>query len=118
MEKRSDAFHDSNIFKVRVDEGGLVPPYSENNVFSLPLSRVDMDDNIIAFPNRFYPRQILKGVTGIFKGNFIPFRVAKIDETHLTADLNHPLSRNVLDLEIRLSDSRISPLDRAGDGVI
>ncbi|WP_321419645.1 hypothetical protein [uncultured Desulfobacter sp.] len=62
----------------------------------------------------FNPRQILKGVPGIFKGNFIPFRVAKINDTHLTADLNHPLSRKTLDLEFRIIDSRISSRERGG----
>nr|WP_320190315.1 methyltransferase domain-containing protein [uncultured Desulfobacter sp.] len=114
MEKACDALHDSNTFKIRVDASRLVPPYSENNVFSLPLGRVDMNDNIIAVPNRFYPRQILKGVSGIFKGNFIPFRVAEINDTHLTADLNHPLSRKALDLEFRILDSRISSRERGG----
>lgn len=114
MKTACDALHDSNTFRVHVAEGRLVPPYSENKVFSLPLSRVDLDDKLIVVPNRFYPRQILKGVPGIFKGNFIPFRVAGINETHLTADLNHPLSLKELDLEFCLLDSRIRSRERGG----
>lgn len=114
MEKACDTLHESDTFRIHVDEGLLVPPYTEKNVLSLPLSRVEMDDNIVAVPNRFYPRQILKGVPGIFKGNFIPFRVAGITDTHLTADLNHPLSRKALDLEFRFSESRVSSRERGG----
>ena len=114
LETACDALHDSNTFKVHVAEGQVVPPYSEKNVFSVPLNRVDMDEKIIAVPNRFYPRHILKGVPGIFKGNFIPFRVAGINHTHLIADLNHPLSLKELDLEFCLLNSRIRARERGG----
>ncbi len=114
LEEVCKALHDKDTVTVHVEPGCLVPEYSPKKVFVHPLSRVDMADPRQLRVNRCYPRQILKGVAGIFKGNRIPFRVADINDTCLSADFNHPLSQKAFDLECTLLNTRIGASERGG----
>ncbi len=55
---------------------------------------------------RFYPRGILRGVTGVFRGNVAPFRCTAVAAEEIVADLNHPLADIGLALEARIADVR------------
>ena len=55
---------------------------------------------------RFYPRGILHGVPGVYRGNIEPFRCTDADTASIRADLNHPLAGLDLRLEARVIDVR------------
>jgi hypothetical protein len=84
------------------DARDIAPPYNPDDEFDLPLRRFDTNYNpaLAAGPRfgRFYPRGILKGLSNIFPGNMEPFRCVELGETHLWADLNHPLAGKPVEL--------------------
>jgi FKBP-type peptidyl-prolyl cis-trans isomerase 2 len=41
---------------------------------------------------RFYPRGMLKSVTGVFSANVLPFRLIQINNGHMTVNFNHSLA--------------------------
>lgn len=55
---------------------------------------------------RFYPRGILRGVSGVFRENVQPFRCTGVGPDWLAADFNHPLSGKKLAVEVAIQDLR------------
>jgi len=55
---------------------------------------------------RFYPRGVLRGVPGVFRGNVQPFRCTDLDLERLAADLNHPLSGKAMSIDVAVHDLR------------
>jgi SAM-dependent methyltransferase len=55
---------------------------------------------------RFYPRGILRGVPGVFRGNIDPFRCTDMDDAGIRADFNHPLAGLDLRLDAHVLDVR------------
>ena len=55
---------------------------------------------------RFYPRGILRGVPGVFRGNIDPFRCTDMDDAGIRADFNHPLAGLDLRLDLQVLDVR------------
>ena len=55
---------------------------------------------------RFYPRGILHGVAGVFRGNIEPFRCTAVGADGIEADFNHPLAGVDLTIEARIDDVR------------
>ena len=55
---------------------------------------------------RFYPRGILRGVPGVYRGNNEPFRCTDRDAAGIRADLNHPLAGLALRLDTHVMDVR------------
>jgi len=44
------------------------------------------------FAGRFYPQDIMKDLSGVLPGSFLPLRVTDLDEQDITCDLNHPFA--------------------------
>jgi len=55
---------------------------------------------------RFYPRGILGGVPGVFRGNIEPFRCTDTDNDGIRADFNHPLAGREVRLDAHVLDVR------------
>jgi SAM-dependent methyltransferase len=55
---------------------------------------------------RFYPRGILRGVSGVFRENVQPFRCTDVSPEWISADLNHPLCGKKLAVEVSVRDVR------------
>ena len=84
---------ESNL-TVEISPGELVPAYDPDKVHFLPWSGLN---KISPFSHpvigRFYPQGTLSGVLGIFKDNIMPFRCIGIDSKGMRADLNHPMAK-------------------------
>ncbi len=63
---------------------------------------------------RFYPRGVLKDVTGVFRANRTPFRVVGCNNGRLTVDLGHPLSGKPIDLSTTIGAVGAKPHERGG----
>lgn len=63
---------------------------------------------------RFYPKGILKGVTGVFRQNMTPFRCAGIYGEEVRVDCNHPLSQKSLQLRAIIDDLWEKNKERGG----
>lgn len=45
---------------------------------------------------RYYPKGVLRGVSGVFPQNIEPFRCARIEDDRIVAEFNHPLATRKL----------------------
>lgn len=90
--------------------GEIMPPSTVRGVHTVSLGRVEgrLADGTSYKPRygRFYPRGILSGVQGVFRGNVEPFRCTSVAENKIEADFNHPLADIGLTLEARIADVR------------
>lgn len=69
------------------------------------------------FRGRFYPRGLLadcEGLTGIYKQDVHPFRVADVDSERVAVDLNHPLAGFPLKVGARINAFLNSREERGG----
>lgn len=63
---------------------------------------------------RFYPKGILKDVTGVFKANRQPFRCVEVQNGYLHADMGHPLSETPLSLSVSVGSVSPTSEERGG----
>jgi len=102
--------HAGDTVSRRFDAGALLPEPDERRHYRIPHGHIEgrrADGTPIA-PRygRFYPRGILRGVPGVFRGNIEPFRCTDADDDAIRADFNHPLAGLPLELEARVLDVR------------
>jgi hypothetical protein len=88
----------------------IISPYTQDNEFSIEQRQFD---RLYTAPSkteprsgRFYPKGLLKGLSGIFKGNSEPFRCTGISDAAITVDFNHPLSQKNGNLTLIIKDVR------------
>jgi len=98
--------------------GELIPERSEKNIHTVRPYQCNML-NVPGQPTlprkgRFYPKGILSGITGIFSENVTPFRVIGSDEQRVTADFNHPLANQSLNLTVEILDIKAKRKERGG----
>jgi SAM-dependent methyltransferase len=82
--------------ELRVRAGEVVASFDENKLKKIKRYQFDprMINVDVSKPSmgRFYPKGLLKGVSGIFKANLEPFRCVAVNNGRMTVDLNHPLA--------------------------
>ena len=66
---------------------------------------------------RFYPKGMLKGITGIFRVNTQPFRCVGLSNGHITIDLNHPLAGKGLTLSVVVGKIGSKLAERGGTSI-
>jgi SAM-dependent methyltransferase len=90
--------------------GEIVPTSSPRAIHPVVRRNIDgrLNDGTTYTPRygRFYPRGILHGVSGVFRGNVEPFRCSAVDADGIEADFNHPLADLDLTVEARVADVR------------
>ncbi len=86
--------------------GELVSAHSERKVRRLPLSefhtRTVAGRCVKPALGRFYPQGLLCGLPGNYPCTVVPFRLLDKQDSGITVDCNHPLSRFPLQLEARI----------------
>lgn len=63
---------------------------------------------------RFYPRGVLKDVTGVFRADRTPLRVVGRNNGQVTIDMAHPLSGKPIDLSVTIGSIAAKPYERGG----
>jgi SAM-dependent methyltransferase len=63
---------------------------------------------------RFYPRGVLKDVTGVFRADRTPLRVVGSNNGRLTIDMAHPLAGKPIDLSATIGSIAAKPYERGG----
>jgi SAM-dependent methyltransferase len=90
--------------------GTLIPPSTPGAIHQVALRNVDgrLADGRAYQPRygRYYPRGILNGVPGVFRGNVEPFRCTAVAPDRIAADFNHPLADLELNIEATIEDVR------------
>ena len=88
--------------QVPLVNGDAVGTYSDNFLFEVLGSQFDrrLHPDTFTEPRvgRFYPKGLLKGVSGVFKENLQPFRCVGLNNGKVTVDFNHPLAGKPLEL--------------------
>ena len=107
--------------EVRLNADDALPKFDEKNVFQIKSSQFDpqITINTAAKPavGRFYPKGLLKDVSGVFKANVQPFRCVHVNNGHMKVDFNHPLSGKDLVLSAVVGKVENKKIERGGSSV-
>jgi SAM-dependent methyltransferase/FKBP-type peptidyl-prolyl cis-trans isomerase 2 len=108
-------------FEVNLKAGEILPPFDKNSLVKINRAQFEQDTarQGISAPGvgRFYPRGLLKGVSGVFSANIQPCRCVEINNGNLTMDLNHPLSGRDLALSAVIGKVEAKSIERGGSSV-
>lgn len=75
------------------------------------------DDTTLPREGRFYPRGILKDVSGVFPQNIQPFRCTQVRNGDLGVNFNHPLAGKPLRLSATVGAVKAKEKERGGTAV-
>ncbi len=103
----------SHVFR----PGELVPDGNKSLVLKLKNDQIDKEMNLSTRYGRYYPKGILKGVTGVFKVNREPFRCLKSDGNEIHADMNHPLSGRGISVNAAIDFIESKSSERGGSSM-
>ena len=107
--------------EVRLNADDALPKFDEKNIFQIKSSQFDsqITINTAAKPavGRFYPKGLLKNVSGVFKANVQPFRCVHVNNGHMQVDFNHPLSGKDLVLSAVVGKVENKKVERGGSSV-
>lgn len=107
--------------EVRLNADDSLPKFEEKNIFQIKSNQFDpqITRNTAAKPavGRFYPKGLLKDVSGVFKANVQPFRCVHVNNGHMKVDFNHPLSGKDLVLSAVVGKVENKKIERGGSSV-
>jgi len=107
--------------EVRLNADDALPKFDEKNIFQIKSSQFDpqFTKNTAAKPavGRFYPKGLLKDVSGVFKANVQPFRCVHVNNGQMKVDFNHPLSGKDLVLSAVVGKVENKKIERGGSSV-
>jgi SAM-dependent methyltransferase len=103
---RLNAAEVGDSFIYEATAGELVEPYDATQVYRIKLEqfKTRLSPGLVIKPQRgrFYPRNLVSGISSYFEGDRRPLRCVEIDDTGMRVDINHPLARYPLTVEARL----------------
>jgi FKBP-type peptidyl-prolyl cis-trans isomerase 2/SAM-dependent methyltransferase len=98
--------------------GQITPAFDSKKQFQLKNQQFERreinSEKIEPRRGRFYPKGLLKGISGIHPENVTPFRCSKVTPTDLSVDFNHPLAEKAVELQVTVDDVRAKNGDRGG----
>ncbi|WP_373499419.1 methyltransferase domain-containing protein [Desulfococcus sp.] len=99
---------------LEVEVTDRIPSFRPGEVLTFQRSR--LSDRAPGNPRagRFYPKGLLHGITGVFPQNVEPFRCVTVENGHIQADLNHPLSRRTARLSATVMGVADKKIERGG----
>lgn len=101
--------------------GELVESYNAAQLHSIKLEqfKTRLSPGLVIKPQRgrFYPRNLVSGISSYFEGDRRPLRCVEIDDKEMRVDLNHPLARYPLTLEARLIQLLESKQEHGGASI-
>jgi len=113
------SLEEGDIYKEFFESGVIVAPYKENNIFKFSkksFQGINFDNkNNNFFIGRFYQQGIAWKIFNCFKGNREPFRIIEINDDFMIADINHPLAKFPLSVEVKIIEKLIDREERGGE---
>ena len=98
-----------SVLKASFSPGGLMPAHNDDRVRLFPQESFAQGRRVPRL-GRFYPRGLLPG----YAQNPQPFRCTAISDGGFSADLNHPLAKQPLELEITVVEVQKKRSDIGG----
>lgn len=107
--------------QVPLPDGAAVAAFSDKNLFAVKSSQfgrlVGTGKPPIPHLGRFYPKGMLRDVSGVFRENMQPFRCVGLNNGHMTVDFNHPLAGKPLQLSVVVGRVETKRIERGGTSV-
>ena len=98
--------------------GELVEPASNSNVIQVNKDRIRPigRSKIMITPHkgRFFPRSMLVGTAGIIESQIQPLRIVDLNGVSMKVDLNHPLARRDITVNLRVAGERYTGKEERG----
>ncbi len=106
LAERLDALPSGESLECPIDPDEWVEPHAPDKVQSVHAGqfRREVRPGVIIEPRqgRFYPRNLISGLRGVYAEDRRPLRVLRRTDEQLTVDLNHPLAGRSARLEARV----------------
>jgi SAM-dependent methyltransferase/FKBP-type peptidyl-prolyl cis-trans isomerase 2 len=107
--------------EIRFKADVALPKFDAKNIFQINSSQFDpqctIGNSVKPAVGRFYPKGLLKDVSGVFKVNTQPFRCVQLNNGHMKVDLNHPLSGKDFVLSAVVGKVENKKIERGGSSV-
>ncbi|MGB5424738.1 MAG: methyltransferase domain-containing protein [Desulfobacterales bacterium] len=107
--------------EVRLKDGDSIPGYDNNKLFAIKSSQFDSKKGrqAVVRPQfgRFYPKGLLKGVSGVYKANVEPFRCVGVNNGNMSVDFNHPIAGRDLQLSCLIGKVEKKTVERGGTSI-
>ncbi|MGC9193844.1 MAG: methyltransferase domain-containing protein [Syntrophobacteraceae bacterium] len=104
--------------ELEFSDGELVPKPETPKLFTIRDNQFDKTfrsgESIEPRNGRFYPKGILKGIHNVFRANREPFRCARVADSSILVDFNHPLAGTRLHLKATIGNIETKHSKRAG----
>ncbi|MCG8533350.1 MAG: class I SAM-dependent methyltransferase, partial [Desulfovibrionales bacterium] len=104
--------HNPSSAPIPLVSGVDIPVHDPAKIHRLSWDRIRRDAPAI-YPGRFYPQRLLKGFSGIYPENILPFRCLTTHANGFTADLNPPLAGIQAHLDLSV-DNPVTTQERGG----
>jgi SAM-dependent methyltransferase/FKBP-type peptidyl-prolyl cis-trans isomerase 2 len=107
--------------EVRLKDGESIPGYDNKKLFTIKSAQFDnrTGRQAVVRPQfgRFYPKGLLKGVSGVYKANVEPFRCVGVNNGNMSVDFNHPIAGRDLQLSCLIGKVEKKMLERGGTSI-
>ena len=107
--------------EIRLKPGVSVPEYDSKNLFDIDSAQFGKKPGQahVDAPQlgRFYPKGLLKGVSGIYNANIQPFRCVGINNGDMSVDFNHPIAGKDLTLSCLIGKVEKKMVERGGTSI-
>jgi SAM-dependent methyltransferase/FKBP-type peptidyl-prolyl cis-trans isomerase 2 len=107
--------------EIRLKEGESIPGYDNNKLFTIKSAQFDnsVGRQTVVRPQfgRFYPKGVLKGVSGVYKANVEPFRCVGVNNGNVSVDFNHPIAGRDLQLSCLIGKVEKKMVERGGTSI-
>jgi SAM-dependent methyltransferase/FKBP-type peptidyl-prolyl cis-trans isomerase 2 len=107
--------------ELQLNDGDILPPIDEKSLVQIKRDQFEQELATKAIATlgvgRFYPKGMLKDVTGVFSANVQPCRCVEINNGNMTVDLNHPLSGKDLAFSAVVGKVEAKSIERGGSSV-
>jgi FKBP-type peptidyl-prolyl cis-trans isomerase 2 len=107
--------------EIRLKDGDSIPGYDPKKLFTVKSAQFENSPGrqAVVRPHfgRFYPKGLLKGISGVYRANVEPFRCVGVNNGNMRVDLNHPIAGRELQLSCIIGKVEKKGIERGGTSI-
>ncbi len=107
--------------EIRLKNGDSIPRYDIQKLFTVKSAQFENSSGrqVAVRPQfgRFYPKGLLKGVSGVYRANAEPFRCVGVNNGNMSVDFNHPIAGRELQLSGLIGKVEKKTVERGGTSI-